>query len=88
MGQTSGGTYNATFPSTLKVNEVKITPEGTAVVYFSGSYVKPESSCDASRYRSQVWATALQFGEIKRFEPYVGNSLLGDRLAVYSDGNN
>ena len=87
-GQTSGGTYNATFPSTLKVSEVKITEDGTAVVHFSGAYVKPENSCDASRYRSQVWTTALQFSEIKRFEPYVGNSLLGDRLAVYSDGGN
>jgi hypothetical protein len=88
VGQYSGGTFNATFPSKLWVDDVKITQEGTAVVNFSGSYVKPESSCDASRYRSQVWATALQFEEIKRFEPHVGNSLLGDRLAVYSDGNN
>ena len=86
VGQYSGGAYNATFPSNLRVEQVNLTLDGTANVYLSGSYVKPATSCDASRYRSQVWATALQFKEIVRFIPYVGNSLLGDRLAVYSDG--
>lgn len=86
VGQYAGGTYNATFPSNLRVDQVNLTLDGTANVYLSGSYVKPATSCDASRYRSQVWATALQFKEIVRFIPYVGNSLLGDRLAVYSDG--
>jgi hypothetical protein len=84
-GQYAGGLYNATYPSRLIVDRVNLTPDGTAIVYFGGSYIKPADSCDASRYRSQVWATALQFEDIKRFEPYVGNALLGDRLAVYSD---
>ena len=86
VGQYAGGAYNATFPSNLRVDQVNLTLDGTANVYLSGSYVKPATSCDASRYRSQVWATALQFKEIVRFIPYVGNSLLGDRLAVFSDG--
>ena len=85
-GQYSGGAYNATYPSSLRVDQVNLTLDGTANVYLSGNYVKPADSCDASRYRSQVWATALQFKEIVRFIPFVGNSLLGDRLAVYSDG--
>jgi hypothetical protein len=84
-GQNPGGLYNATYPSRLIVDSVNLTPDGVAIVYFSGLYQKPADSCDASRYRSQVWATALQFKELKRFEPYVGNALLGDRLAVYSD---
>lgn len=86
-GQYVGGLYNATYPSSLKVGEVEFnTSTGVASVYLAGSYVVPESSCDASRYRSQVWATALQFKQITRFIPWVGNSLLGDRLAIYSDG--
>ncbi len=85
VGQYSGGAYNATFPSNLRVDQVNLTLDGTANVILSGSYVKPADGCDASRYRSQVWATALQFKEIVRFIPFVGNSLLGDRLAVYSD---
>jgi hypothetical protein len=88
VGQYAGGAYNATYPSILRVDQVNLTFDGTAVVTLSGTYVKPAGSCDTSRYRSQVWATALQFDEIKRFEPYVGNSLLGDRLSVYSDGGN
>jgi len=86
VGQYAGSVYNATYPSRLQVDRVNITLDGTAVVYFSGSYEKPADGCDASRYRSQVWATAMQFKEIKRFEPWVGNALLGDRLSVYSDG--
>jgi hypothetical protein len=84
-GQYTGATYNAVYPSRLSVDRIEITLDGTAVVNFSGSYEKPANSCDASRYRSQVWGTALQFKEIKRFEPWVGNALLGDRLSVYSD---
>jgi len=88
VGQHVGGLYNATYPSSLKVGGVDFnSATGVASVQLAGSYVKPESSCDASRYRSQVWATALQFKQITRFIPWVGNSLLGDRLAVYSDGD-
>ncbi len=88
VGQYVGGLYNATYPSSLKVGGVDFNMStGVASVQLSGSYVVPESSCDASRYRSQVWATALQFKQISRFIPWVGNSLLGDRLAIYSDGN-
>ena len=87
-GQYVGGLYNATYPSSLKVGEVDFnSATGVASVQLAGSYVVPESACDASRYRSQVWATALQFKQITRFIPWVGNSLLGDRLAIYSDGN-
>jgi hypothetical protein len=82
-----GAFYNATYPSALKVQQIDYKKSsGIATVQFGGSYQKPANACDASRYRSQVWATALQFDEIVRFTPYVGNSLLGDRLAVYSDG--
>jgi len=88
VGQYSGTVYNATYPSRLKVEKINITLDGTAVVHFSGNYEKPVDGCDASRFRSQVWATALQFSEIKRFEPWIGNTLLGDRLSVYSDGGN
>ena len=84
--QYAGALYNATYPSVLKVAQVDFNASsGVATVQLAGSYQKPASSCDASRYRSQVWATALQFDEITRFIPWVGNSLLGDRLAVYSD---
>jgi hypothetical protein len=79
-----GGFYNATYPSSLRVQEV-IFDGGTATVYLDGSYVVPKDSCDASRYRSQVWATGLQFGEVTHFIPFVGAKLLGDRLAIYSD---
>jgi hypothetical protein len=86
-GQYVGSLYNATYPSSLKVGGVDFnSATGIASVQLAGSYVVPESSCDASRYRAQVWATALQFKEITRFIPSVGNSLLGDRLAIYSDG--
>ena len=82
-----GSLYNATYPSKLSVNSVDFNKSsGVAEVYMGGAYQKPESSCDASRYRSQVWATALQFDEVIRFIPWVGSKLLGDRLAVYSDG--
>jgi len=87
--QYAGALYNATFPSTLVVNSVSFNiTSGVAEVQMGGFYQKPASSCDASRYRSQVWATALQFDEVTRFIPWVGSNLLGDRLAVYSDGGN
>lgn len=87
-GKQVGGLYNATYPSNLKVGGLDFnSASGVATVQLAGSYVVPESSCDASRYRAQVWATALQFKQITRFIPWVGNSLLGDRLAIYSDGN-
>ncbi len=87
-GQYPAGLYNATYPSVLKVGGVEYTvSNGVATVQLDGSYVTPADACDASRYRAQVWTTALQFTEIKRFIPFVGRALLGDRLAVYSDGN-
>ncbi len=85
-GQQSGSLYNATYPSSLRVKDVTLQGDGTAIVYFEGNYEKPASACDASLYRDQVWATARQFSEVVRFQPYVGSALLGDRLAVYSDG--
>ena len=85
VGQYSGGFFNATYPSNLRVKEVVMSADGTTMVYFDGSYVPPKDSCDASRYRSQVWGTALQFEEVTRFIPWVGKNLLGDRLAAFSD---
>lgn len=85
-GQYAAGFHNATYPSNLQVVDVTIDAGGTAKVYLDGNYVVPEDSCTASRYRSQVWATGLQFEEVVRFIPFVGSKLLGDRLAVYSDG--
>jgi hypothetical protein len=85
VGQYPGGLYNATYPSNLSVTDVLIVGDGTVKVFMDGNYVVPASSCDASRYRSQVWATGLQFEEVTHFIPFVGDKLLGDRLAVYSD---
>ncbi|MBU1660009.1 MAG: hypothetical protein KKD28_00875 [Chloroflexi bacterium] len=86
-GQYSGPLYNATYTSSLSVSSVEFTKsDGRTTVHLDGSYAKPQDSCDASRYRSQVWATGLQFSEVTRFIPWVGNKLLGDLLAVYSDG--
>jgi hypothetical protein len=85
VGGYSAGGYNATYPSNLRVKEVVMEADGTAHVYFDGSFVPPKDSCDASRFRSQVWGTALQFPEVKRFIPWIGDKLLGDRLAAYSD---
>ncbi len=86
-GQYSGPLYNATYTSSLSVSSVEHKKsDGRTTVQHDGSYVRPENSCDASRYRSQVWATALQFPEVTRFTPWAGNALLGDLLAVYSDG--
>jgi hypothetical protein len=84
-GSYAAGFYNATYPSNLQVVDVTMST-GTAKVYLDGNYVVPKDSCDASRYRSQVWATGLQFEEVTHFIPFVGSKLLGDRLAVYSDG--
>lgn len=85
-GQYLGGLFNATYPSSLRVADVDLSADGLAIVKLAGSYVKPTTSCDASLYRSQVWGTALQFKEIIRFQPHAGNALLGDRLAIFSDG--
>ncbi len=86
-GQYSGPLYNATYTSSLSVSSVEFKKsDGRTTVQLDGSYARPQDSCDASRYRSQVWATALQFPEVTRFIPWVGNKLLGDLLAVYSDG--
>ncbi len=84
-GQYYGGLYNATYPSSLQVTGVEYDSRRVDL-RMDGSYVKPADSCDASRYRSQVWATALQFEEIDDFTPWVRGALLGDLLAVYSDG--
>ena len=81
------GFFNATYPSNLTVQRIEVGGDGTVSVFLDGNYVVPKDSCDASRYRSQVWATALQFDEVVRFIPWVGNKLLGDRLAVYSDSD-
>jgi len=81
------GFYNATYPSSLRFSGVQIE-NGEAVVNLSGTYVRPEDACDASRYRAQVWTTIEQFPEIKRAIPKVRDALLGDLLSVYSDGNN
>jgi hypothetical protein len=85
VGQYAGGFYNATYPSNLRVKEISMSSDGTATVYFDGSYVPPKDSCDASRFRSQVWGTALQFPEVTRFIPWIGTKLLGDRLSAFSD---
>jgi len=86
-GQYSGPLYNATYTSNLSVSSVDFKKSsGLATVQLNGSYTRPKDSCDASRYRSQVWATALQFPEVNRFTPWVADKLLGDLLAVYSDG--
>jgi hypothetical protein len=79
------GFYNATYPSYLTVTRVEFALDGTVNVYMDGNYVPPKDSCDASRYRSQVWATGLQFDEVVRFIPWVGKNLLGDRLSAFTD---
>ena len=84
VGQYSIGLYNATYPSNLRFGGLTLS-KGEAVVELGGSYVKPKDSCDASRYRAQVWATIQQFPEVKRAIPRHGNALLGDLLALYSD---
>ncbi len=86
IGQYSGVFYNATYPSSLRVSTVEVKKSsGVANVHLVGSYVKPKDSCDASRYRAQVWATIEQFPEVSRAIPTYRNALLGDLLAVYSD---
>jgi hypothetical protein len=85
VGQYAGGYYNATYPSNLRVKAVEMSGDGTASVFFDGSFVPPKDSCEASRFRSQVWGTALQFPEVTRFIPWIGDKLLGDRLAAFSD---
>lgn len=87
-GRYPGGLYNATYPSNLTVDWINYNEiEKSAHVQLNGNYVTPADACDALRYRDQVKATAFQFTSIKEFIPYVGSSLLEDRLAVYSDGN-
>lgn len=84
VGQYSIGLYNATYPSNLRFGGMTLS-KGEAVVELGGSYVKPKDSCDASRYRAQVWATIQQFPEVNRAIPRHKNALLGDLLALYSD---
>ncbi|RME08390.1 MAG: hypothetical protein D6803_01355 [Anaerolineae bacterium] len=83
-GQYFGNLYNATYPSNLYVVDV-IHDNGETHAIMDGSYVVPKDSCDASRYQSQVQATARQFPEIRRFVPWVRDKLLEDLLAIYSD---
>lgn len=77
-------TYNATYPSSLRVGGVDLNKD-EAIVELGGSYVRPDDACDASRYRAQVWTTIKQFPEVNRAIPKVRGALLGDLLAVYSD---
>lgn len=80
-GQYSGYLYNATYPSRLKVESVDYKKSsGNAIINLAGSYVKPTTECDFSRYRAQVWATVKQFAEINRVDIWIGNLLLGDLL--------
>jgi len=83
-GHYHGGLYNATYLSNLQVTGIEFDA-GRADVHLDGSYSVPIDSCDASRYQSQVRATALQFDEINRFVPWVRDKLLEDLLAIYSD---
>ncbi|MBL6966669.1 MAG: hypothetical protein ISR60_08940 [Anaerolineales bacterium] len=85
-GQYSGGLYNATYPSNLQVTQIIFDGKHTAI-HMDGSYVVPADSCDASRYRSQVWATAMQFDEVtSNLTPWVRSKLLGDLLSIHTDG--
>ncbi len=84
-GHYQGSLYNATYLSSLQVVGVDFD-SGRADVYLDGSYSVPVDGCDASRYQSQVRATAQQFGEVNRFVPWVRDKLLEDLLAIYSDG--
>ena len=85
-GQYSGGLYNATYPSNLQVTQIIFDGKHTAI-HMDGNYVVPADSCDASRYRSQVWATAMQFDEVtSNLTPWVRSKLLGDLLSIHTDG--
>ena len=83
-GHYHGGLYNATYLSNLQVTGIEFDA-GRADVHLDGSYSVPVDGCDASRYQSQVRATALQFNEVIRFVPWVRDKLLEDLLAIYSD---
>lgn len=86
IGQYSGGLYNATYPSSLRVNSVELQGK-EAVVTLQGSYVKPKDKCDAMRYRDQLWSTIRQFDEVDRAIPRYNGAVLGDLLsAVKGDG--
>ncbi len=84
-GHYHGGLYNATYLSSLQVVGVDFD-SGRADVFLDGSYSVPVDGCDASRYQSQVRATAFQFDEVNHFVPWVRDKLLEDLLAIYSDG--
>lgn len=76
-----GDLYNPLFQSSLKVDRVDFKKfNGVAVIYLSGSFVKPKSNCDRSLYRAQVWATIRQFKEIKNITVVANKYLLGDLL--------
>jgi hypothetical protein len=87
IGEYSGALFNATYPSNLRVKGLTLS-NGGAVVELGGQYVKPKNACDASRYRAQVWSTITQFPEVIRAIPKYQGTLLGDLLAIYSDGGN
>jgi len=86
-GQYVGALYNATYLSSFKVGDVSFNiSNGTATISLAGIYVKPESYCDARRFRDQVWATARRFPEVKRAVITVrGGALLGDLLYAIQD---
>lgn len=82
-GQYSGALYNATYTSNLHVDRVEFNKfSGEAVIYTSGSFTKPETNCDRSRYRAQAFTTARQFPEVTRAVIWVGSKLLGDLLVA------
>ena len=85
VGEYSMSLYNATYPSKLRFSGLELI-KGEAVVDLSGEYIKPGNACDASRFRAQLWTTIQQFPEIQRVIPKYKGALLGDLLAIYSDG--
>ena len=85
-GQKVGAYHNATYPSSFRVSDVKFkVSSGKAEITLSGKYVKPEDSCEAKRYREQVWATARQHPDVHRVSIWLSDgTLLGDRLYAVS----
>ena len=81
-GQTIGAFHNAVYPANFRVSSVVYEAASRkAIITLSGSYVKPEDYCEATRYREQVWATARQFEGVDRAGIWLDNGkLLGDLL--------
>jgi hypothetical protein len=75
-----GNYYNPIFKSNLRAKNVEVD-NGGATIWLRGTFVKPQSECEAKRIHTQVWRTASQFSEItKRPIIWVNNVLLGDLL--------